>query len=115
MGALLVAVGFATFENVCFLTYNDTSDLSRLLIRGFGAGAMHVVCGMVVATGLFFLWDQVQLQIAGTVALLCFVITYHAIFNVFANQSGMVFWVGNAIPLLTVLLYLLFFRKRVDM
>lgn len=54
-GALLVAVGFATFENVCFLTSYGASELLRLMIRGFGTGAMHVVCGMVVAVGLFFL------------------------------------------------------------
>ena len=54
-GALLVAVGFATFENVCFLTSYGTSELLRLAIRGFGTGAMHVVCGMVVAVGLLFL------------------------------------------------------------
>ena len=114
-GSLLVAVGFATFENVCFLTSHDTSELLRLLIRGFGAGAMHVVCGMVVAVGLFFLWEQVWLRAVGAFALLCFVITYHAIFNVFVNQSGAIFWIGSAIPLMTVLLYLIFFRGRVDL
>ena len=64
-GALLVAVGFATFENVCFLTSYGTGELLRLVIRGFGAGAMHVVCGMVVALGLSFLWDQVWLRVVG--------------------------------------------------
>ena len=114
-GSLLVAVGFATFENVCFLTSHDTSDFPSLLIRGFGTGAMHVVCGIVVAVGLFFLWDQLWLRSVGALALLCFVITYHAIFNVFVNQSGLIFWIGSAIPLMTVLLYLLFFRRRVDL
>ena len=55
MGSLLVAVGFTTFENVCFLTFHGTSDLPRLLIWGFGTGAMHDVCSMVVAVGLLFL------------------------------------------------------------
>ena len=114
-GSLLIAVGFATFENVCFLTSNGTSELLRLLIRGFGAGAMHVVCGMAVAVGLFFLWDRVWLRMVGAFAMLCFVITYHAIFNVFVNQSGAIFWIGNAIPLVTLLFYLLFFYRRVDL
>ncbi|MBQ9064564.1 MAG: PrsW family intramembrane metalloprotease [Blautia sp.] len=110
-GALLISVGFATFENVCFLTSYGTADLLRLLIRGFGTGAMHVVCGMVVAVGLFFLWERVWLR----AALLCFVITFHAIFNIFVNQTGAVFWVGSAFPLMLMLAYLLFLRRKVDL
>ena len=114
-GILLVAVGFATFENVCFLTAYGTSELLRLLIRGFGSGAMHVVCGMIVAVGMFFLWDQVWLRIVGTFALLCFVITFHAVFNLFVGQTGAVFWAGSSIPLAMVAVYLLFLRSRVDL
>ncbi len=114
-GALMVAVGFATFENVCFLTAYGSSDLLRLVIRGFGTGAMHVVCGMIVAIGLFYLWDQVWLRVVGSFALLCFVITFHAIFNIFVAQTGAVFWIGSVIPLVTVLGYLLFFRKKVNL
>ncbi len=114
-GALLISVGFATFENVCFLTSYGTSELLRLLIRGFGTGAMHVVCGMVVAVGLFFLWERTWLRAIGSFALLCFVIAFHAIFNVFVNQSGAVFWIESAVPLLLVLAYLLFLRKKVKL
>ena len=113
-GALRVAVGFATFENVCFLTSYGTADLPRLVIRGFGTGAMHVVCGMVVAAGLFFLWGRTWLQAVGALALLCFVITFHAIFNVFVNQSGAVFWAGSAVPLTMVLAYLVFLRRKIN-
>ena len=110
---LMLAVGFATFENICYLTAFGSADLLRLVIRGFSTGAMHIVCGMAVALGLFFLWDQVWLQVVGGFALLCFVITFHAIFNVFVSQTGVVFWVGSLIPLTLVLVYHLFFRKRV--
>ena len=113
--ALLVAVGFATFENVCFLTSYGTEDLLRLLIRGFGTGAMHVVCGMVVAMGLFFLWDRAWLRAVGVFALLCFVIQFHAVFNVLVNQTGPVFWIGTAIPMTIVLAYVLFFRRKLDL
>ena len=113
-GALMTAVGFATFENVCFLTSYGSAELLRLVIRGFGTGAMHVVCGMIVAIGLFFLWDQVWLRVVGGFALLCFVITFHAVFNIFVMQSGAVFWIGSLIPLIVIFLYLLFFRNRID-
>lgn len=113
-GVVLVAVGFATFENVCFLTAYGTSDLLRLVIRGFGTGSMHVVCGMMMAVGLFFLWNKAWLRTVGVFALLCFVIQLHAVFNILVNQTGPVFWVGSAIPLFLVLVYLAGFRKRFD-
>ena len=112
-GALLIAVGFATFENVCFLTSYGTSQLLRLVIRGFGTGAMHVVCGMIMAVGLFYLWDQMWLRMVGAFALLCFVITFHAVFNIFVNQTGAIFWIGSMIPLVVILIYLVFFRRRI--
>ncbi|MBQ1318575.1 MAG: PrsW family intramembrane metalloprotease [Solobacterium sp.] len=114
-GALLVAVGFATFENVCFLTSYGTSDLLHLMIRGFGTGAMHVVCGMIIAVSLLYLWDRLRLRIAGTFAVLCLVVTFHAVFNIFVNQAGIVFWIGSLIPLIVILVYLIFIRSRVGM
>lgn len=114
-GTLLVAVGFATFENVCFLISYGTSELLRLLIRGFGTGAMHVVCGMVVAMGMFFLWEKVWLRAVGAFALLCFVITFHAIFNVLVNQTGVIFWIGSSIPLMIMLIHMMFFRRKINL
>ena len=114
-GVLMISVGFATFENVCFLTTYGTSELFRLLVRGFGTGAMHVVCGMVVAAGLFLLWEQMWLRLVGAFSLLCFVITFHAIFNILVNQTGAVFWIGSAVPLTVVLVYILFLRQKFDM
>ena len=111
-GTLMVAVGFATFENVCFLTSYGTGELLRLAIRGFGTGAMHVVCGVTVALGMAFLWDQAWLRTVGGFGLLCSVITFHAVFNVLVNQTGAVFWTGSAIPLLMLAVYLLFIRKN---
>lgn len=114
-GALLVAVGFATFENVCFLTSYGATELLRVLIRGFGTGAMHVVCGTVVSMGLFLLWEQQWLQAVGALGLFCFVVTLHAIFNILVNQTGAVFWIGSAIPLTLMLVYLIFFHKKIDL
>ena len=40
---LVIASGFATFENICYLTQHGAEHLTFLLIRGFGTGAMHIV------------------------------------------------------------------------
>lgn len=41
--AIAIAVGFATFENVCYLTENGAEDFHFLLIRGISAGALHKI------------------------------------------------------------------------
>ena len=113
-GAVMVAVGFATFENICFFTTQDNSRLLQLLIRGFGTGAMHVVCGVVVAVGLFFLWDQVWLRMVGAFALLCTVATFHAIFNILVIQPGAIAIVGSMIPTVMLLAFRIFLYKKID-
>ena len=52
LAAVIVAASFATFENICFLTQNGADQILFLLIRGFGTGAMHVVCGNVYGGAL---------------------------------------------------------------
>ncbi|MBR5969585.1 MAG: PrsW family intramembrane metalloprotease [Lachnospiraceae bacterium] len=110
-GTFMVSVGFATFENVCFLLSHGSEDLQHLLVRGFGTGAMHVVCGMIVASGLYILWDKVWLRIAGVFAFLSFAVTLHAVYNIFVSHSGVIFWIGSAVPLVIILIYLVFLRN----
>ena len=109
--ALLVAVGFATFENVCYLTQNGAAHVLQLLIRGFGTGAMHVVCGMIVAFGLLYLWDRTWIRIAGTIGLLAVAMTYHGIYNILVSQSGSAALTGYFIPMVTIVLFLVFRRS----
>ena len=40
--AIAIAAGFATFENVCYLTENGAANFSFLLIRGISAGGLHI-------------------------------------------------------------------------
>lgn len=49
---------FATFENVCYLTQNGAGQFVYLLIRGFGTGAMHIVCGSVYGRVLRPVWGS---------------------------------------------------------
>lgn len=101
---LMIAVGFATFENVCYLIANGADNVFHLLIRGFGTGAMHVACGAIVSIGLFYLWDRIWLRAAGTIGLLSLAITFHGIYNILVSQSGTAAWIGYLIPVLTAVL-----------
>ena len=111
---VITAVGFATFENVCYLTANGASSLRHTIVRGFGTGAMHIVCGMIVALGLLYLWDRLYLRVAGTIGLLAAAITYHAVYNLLVSQTGAVFVTGCLIPVFSVALMLLLLKKRLE-
>jgi RsiW-degrading membrane proteinase PrsW (M82 family) len=103
---LMTAVGFATFENACYLTTNGADHILHLLIRGFGTGAMHVVCGFMIAIGLIFLWDRAWLRVAGTIGLISVAMTFHGIYNILVSQTGAAAVTGYLIPVLTVVLSL---------
>ena len=106
-GVLMTAVGFATFENACYLAANSADQFVYLMIRGIGTGAMHVVCGVLIASGLFFLWDRSWMRTAGTVGLLSVAVTYHGIYNILVAQDGAAAYVGYGVPILTVLIGML--------
>lgn len=110
---LMVAVGFATFENVCYLLQNGTASILHLLIRGFGTGAMHVVCGTLVSGCMMVLWNQLWLRVAGAVGLLAVAMSYHGIYNILVSQDGLPMLIGCLLPIATTILGWLFGRKRV--
>jgi RsiW-degrading membrane proteinase PrsW (M82 family) len=101
---LIVAASFATFENICYLTQNGASQLSFLLIRGFGTGAMHIICGAVVGYGLVYVWPRGWLRIAGTAGLLSAAIIFHAVYNLLIAYGGHVQYIAYALPVLTIVI-----------
>ena len=109
---MAVAVGFATLENVCYLTANGAADILLLGVRGFGTGGMHVVCGEIVYIGYVFLWDEFWLRFAGIAGLISLAATYHAVYNILVSQEGITAWVGYLIPMVTALL-MLRLRRRI--
>ncbi|MBE5870689.1 MAG: PrsW family intramembrane metalloprotease [Lachnospiraceae bacterium] len=108
---LMVSVGFATFENVCYLLNNGVENFADLLIRGFGTGAMHVICGALVSVGLLWLWENRWLRIVGTVGLLSVAITYHGVYNILVNQTGIPLVIGCMIPVFTMGMFWLVRRQ----
>ena len=107
----MVAASFATFENVCYLTQNGADQILFLLIRGFGTGAMHVVCGNVYGGVLRPVWDSRPLRAACLFALLCVAIIYHAIYNLLVSAGGTPQLIAYFVPLPTALCFRLLARK----
>lgn len=100
---LTVSVGFATFENICYLIQEGAKHLSFLLIRGFGTGAMHIVCGVIVGYGLVYVWQQ-GLKMAGTCGLLGAAVIFHGIYNLLIAYGGWVQYVAYVLPVLVIVL-----------
>lgn len=101
---LTVAVGFATFENICYLIQHGAEHLGFLLIRGLGTGAMHIICGVIVGYGLVYVWRRGWLRAAGTCGLLGIAVIFHGIYNLLIAYGGRVQYVAYALPVLTVVL-----------
>ena len=100
--AMLVAASFATFENICYLAENGAGQMLFLLIRGFGTGAMHVVCGSAYSEGLRFVWHDRLLRSVCIPGLLCVTIIYHAIYNLLVSAGGTPQVIGYCVPLFTL-------------
>ena len=99
VAVLIVAAGFATFENTCYLIQNGAAELSFLFIRGFGTGAMHIVCGAIVGYGMVYVWQRSWLKIAGSFGLLCAAITFHAVYNLLVVYGGSLQIVAFTLPI----------------
>ena len=98
--AITLALSFATFENVCYLIQNGADRFSFIFFRGFGAGAMHVLCGLIVGGGLSYAWQRTRMKIAGTCGLLGAAITFHAIYNLLVAYGGTAQYIAYALPVL---------------
>ena len=102
VAAITVALAFATFENVCYLIQNGADRFSFIFFRGFGTGAMHVLCGLIVGGGLAYTWRRTWLKIVGTCGLLGAAITLHAIYNLLIAYGGAAQYIAYALPVLLV-------------
>ncbi len=86
--AIAIAVGFATFENVCYLTENGAANVTYVLIRGISAGAVHVLCGIAIGFGLAYVFPRRWLALTGCVGILGASIVLHAIYNLLISVPG---------------------------
>ena len=87
---------------MCYLIQNGADRFSFIFFRGFGTGAMHVLCGLIVGGGLAYAWQRTWLKIAGTCGLLGAAITLHAIYNLLIAYGGAAQYIAYALPVLLV-------------
>ena len=107
--AIAISVGFATFENVCFLTENGAEDFFFLFARGMSAGALHILCGIVFGGGIAYVFGHDWLMLTGSVGILGMSIVFHALYNLMITSDGVFRQIGYVFP--SVLIVLLFILK----
>lgn len=100
--AIAIAVGFATFENVCYLTENGAAEVRYVLIRGISAGAVHILCGIAIGFGLSRVFTKKWLALTGCVGILGVSIVLHAIYNLLISASGGWRIAGYVFPAATI-------------
>ncbi len=86
--AIAIAVGFATFENVCYLTEHGAENIYFLLIRGISAGALHILCGTFSGFAISYIFSRHWLMLTGTVAVLGACVGFHGIYNLLISGQG---------------------------
>ena len=82
------------------LIQNGAGHFSFIFFRGFGTGAIHVICGAIVGGGLAYAWQRTWLKIAGTCGLLGAAITFHATYNLLIAYGGAAQYIAYVLPVL---------------
>ena len=113
IAAVIVALSFATFENVCYLIQNGAEHFSFIFFQGIGTGAMHVICGAIVGGGLVYVWRRTWLKIAGTCGLLGAAITIHAIYNLLIAYGSAAQYIAYLLPVLILTVGKLISRRLI--
>ena len=105
--AVVIALSFATFENICYLIQNGAGHFSFIFFRGIGTGA-------IVGGGLAYVWQRTWLKIAGTCGLLGAAITFHAIYNLLIAYGGAAQYIAYLLPVLILAAGKLIFRSLIQ-
>ena len=109
--AIAIGVGFATFENCCYLLTMGTESLSFTMIRGFAVGVMHVVSILFVTFGLVLERRFHSLSAPEVIGALALSTAFHGLYKLLVSQPGIPSYIGYGLPLVTAALLYFLFRK----
>ena len=110
--AIGIAVGFATFENVCYLTENGAADFSYILIRGVSAGSLHLLCGIALGCGIAYVFRKKWIVVTGTIGALGACIVFHGIYNILITAKGRWKLIGYLFPIFLIFVLLVIKKFR---
>lgn len=97
--AATVAIGYATFENFCYISASGAEQVYYVLIRGFAVGVMHLVTGLIIGMGLASVRRYQSIMVSGCAGVLSFTIVFHALYNLLVSVEGLPRQIGFAFPI----------------
>ena len=112
--AVGIGLGFATFENCCYILSSGASDMGYILVRGMAVGIMHLVCALLLVLGLSLARYFRLLNIPAGIGALTIPTVFHGLYNLLVSQPGVSSYLGYALPILTALLLYTPYRKVIN-
>ena len=109
--ALGLGVGFATFENCCYLLTGDAGSLPFVVIRGMAVGVMHIVSILTLVLGLILVRRYRILSFPAIIGALSISTTFHALYNLLVSKPGLTSYLGYVLPLVTAVLLYVPYRR----
>lgn len=112
--ALGVGLGFATFENCCYILSVGAEEFTYVLIRGLAVGVMHLVCSLALVMSLCISRYYKVFSLPAVVGALATSTTFHGLYNLLVSQEGVSAYLGYFLPLLTAVLLYVPFKKTMN-
>lgn len=115
MFGVVLGIGFAVFENACYIAANGIVSPQFILIRSASAGVLHVICGLIQGTGVSVAQRNKPVMFTCIAGMLAFTVSLHSIYNLYVSAGGAAMYVGLCIPLICTFLALLLQKKIRDL
>ena len=113
--AVGIGVGFATFENCCYLLSEGASSLTLILIRGLAVGVMHTISMATLSMALSAARRLEALTAPAIFGALSLSVVFHGLYNLLVSEPGVTSYIGYLLPLVSAgLLYLPFHILKLD-
>ncbi len=110
--AIGIGVGFATFENCCYILTAGAGSLPYVLVRGLAVGVMHLVTTLAESGALNLARRYRMLSIPGVAGALSLSMVFHALYNLLVSEPGVPAVIGYALPLLAAAALYIGYRAR---
>ena len=102
-----IGLGFATFENCCYILSFGASSLTYVLVRGMSAGVLHLVCAIALVLGLAMSRRFKVMSVPAVIGAVSMAMIFHGLYNLLVSEPGISSYIGYAFPpVIAVVLYL---------
>lgn len=106
-----LGLGFATFENCCYILSAGAEKIAYVLVRGLAVGVMHLVCALVMVIGISTARRFKAFSLPGVIGALSLSSVFHGLYNLLVSEPGVPTYIGYFLPMVSaVLIYIPYIR-----